>query len=250
MKILITDDEQPARERLRHLLHEIDVNFDIVGEAENGKEALEKSHSLQPDVVLMDIRMPGMDGLEAALHLSRMENPPAIIFITAYDEHALDAFEAHAVDYLLKPIRRERLHKAIEKASLLTRAQLYQIDQTREEGPNSRSHICVQVRGNLKLISIPDIIYFKAEQKYVSVRYKEGEVLIEEPLKDLEIEFAQTFIRIHRNALIATQYLIGLEKMGIGKFGTKMRGIDEPLEVSRRHVSAVRKLVKSGKKLF
>ncbi|MBT7410385.1 MAG: response regulator transcription factor [Methylococcales bacterium] len=247
MKILITDDELPARERLQRLLKDITSEHEVVGEAFNGTDALEKCHNLHPDLVLMDIRMPGMDGLEAAMHLSRLENPPAIIFVTAYDEHALEAFESHAVDYLLKPIRKERLEKALEKAGLLTRVQLSKLGNSREEGPKARGHICVQVRGNLKLIPVSDIIYFRAEQKYVCVRYNEGEVLIEEPLKDLEIEFSNDFMRIHRNALIALDKLDGLEKQGLGRFGVKLSGIDYCLEVSRRHVASVRKLLKTGK---
>ncbi len=246
MKILITDDEAPARQRLQRLLQDIGGDFEVVAEAVHGRQALELYNQFQPNLILMDIRMPGMDGLEAAKHLSQLEQPPAVIFVTAYDDHALQAFETHAVDYLLKPIRKERLQQALQKAHILTQAQVSALDQVQSEEALARSHICVQVRGNLKLIPVRDILYFRAEQKYVTVRHTNGEVLIEEPLKSLEVEFKDKFVRIHRNALVAKQFMEGLEKDREGHCIVKIRGVEDRLEISRRHVTAIRKMMKSG----
>lgn len=242
MKILIADDEPLARSRLRRIIDDMGQH-DIIGEATNGKEVLLKSGELKPDLILLDIRMPQMDGLEAALHLSNLENPPAIIFTTAFSEHALAAFSSNAVDYVLKPIRRERLEQAIQKARKVNRAQLVELGQN-DETDHSRTHISAQISGNIRLVPIEEVYYFQAEQKYTTVRYKDGEVLIDESLKSLEEEFGDRFIRIHRNALVAQQYMDALEKMPNGQWVVKFRGIDNTLEVSRRHMTSVRKQLK------
>jgi len=244
MNILITDDEPLARARLRSMLEE-DQQYQIVGEASSGKQALMMCGNLNPDVILLDIRMPDMDGLEAAFHLSVLENPPAIIFTTAYSEHALIAFEREAVDYLLKPIRKERLDTALRKAKKINRAQLQALGDP-EKNDQGRTHLSAQSSGNIQLIPINDIYFFLAEQKYVTVRSKQGEVLIDEPLKALEEEFQHKFLRIHRNALVNTKYLDSLEK-GIGQWKIKLRDIDQTLEVSRRHLTQVRKKLKQMK---
>ena len=244
MNILITDDEPLARARLRSLLEE-DGNHNIVGEAASGKQALIKCGDLSPDVILLDIRMPDMDGLEAAFHLSILENPPAIIFTTAFSEHALAAFEREAVDYLLKPIRKERLDAALKKAKKINRAQLQALGNP-EKTNKGRTHLSAQSSGNIQLIPINDIYYFQAEQKYVTVRSTLGEVLIDEPLKALEEEFSEKFLRIHRNALVAIKYLERLEK-GVAQWTIKLSGIDQTLEVSRRHLTQVRKKLKEMK---
>jgi two-component system response regulator AlgR len=242
MKILIADDEPLARSRLRRIIEDMGQH-DIVGEATNGKDVLIQSGDLKPDLILLDIRMPQMDGLEAALHLSNLENPPAIIFTTAFSEHALAAFGSNAVDYVLKPIRRERLEQAISKARKINRAQLVEMGQN-DETDHSRTHISAQISGNIRLVPIEDIFYFQAEQKYTTVRYQDGEVLIDESLKSLEEEFGDRFVRIHRNALVATAYLDALEKLHSGQWVVKLRGLDSALEVSRRHMTAIRKLLK------
>lgn len=242
MKVLITDDEAPARTRLRALLSEIE-GVEIIGEAANGKEALTQCHGLEPDIILLDIRMPGMDGLEAAMHLSTLENSPAIIFTTAYGDHALSAFEANAVDYLLKPIRKQRLVKALEKTQKLNRVQLQAVEDS-EGAQRARTHICVQTYESIELVAIPDIIYFLADQKYVSVRHTGGEMLIEESLVALEKEFADTFTRIHRNALISNTYLKGIEKTPNGEHHVILDGIDDRPTISRRHVPSIRKKLK------
>ncbi len=243
MRILIVDDEKLARDRLRELLMEIGGHT-VVGEAMNGTEAVEKTAELNPDVLLMDIRMPGMDGLEAAMHLMSMETPPSVIFTTAYDQHALDAFYVNAVDYLLKPIRKDRLDKALAKAGKLSLQQLHEVNQAQEQ-PTARTHISVHLRGNIRLIPVPEIIYFLADSKYVTVRTVKEEHLIEDSLVNLEREFGKTFLRIHRNALVATTYVQGIEKDANGTWQVNLRGLDKKLAVSRRHAVAVRRWARS-----
>jgi two-component system response regulator AlgR len=242
MKLLIVDDEKPARARLVRLVEGLG-SHQIVGEAENGNEALTSAESCEPDIILMDIRMPGMDGIQAARHLSRLPHPPAVIFTTAFADHALEAFETHAIDYLLKPVRKERLQSALEAASKPNRAQSSLNDEVLS-GIEARQHICARVRGNLVLVPIEDIYYFQADQKYVTVRHSGGEVLIEEPLKNLETEFADRFYRIHRNALISLTKLSGM-KSSRDSHQVIFKDIDNTLEVSRRHLPAVRKIIKN-----
>ena len=245
MKILIADDEPLARSRLISIIGDMSQH-EVVGEAEDGEEVLKLTDKLEPELVLLDIRMPGMDGLETALHLSIMDNPPAIVFTTAFSEHALQAFDSNAVDYLLKPIRPERLEQAISKAKKINRAQLLELGKDTET-EHTRTHISAQISGNIQLIPINDIYFFHAEQKYVTVRHKSGEVIIDESLKLLEEEFSEHFIRIHRNALVATNYLSSVEKTGTGSWVVKMRDIESSLEISRRHMTQVRKHIKQLK---
>jgi two-component system, LytTR family, response regulator AlgR len=240
MRVLIVDDEKLARDRLRELLNEIGGHT-VVGEGMNGNEAVEKAAELNPDVVLMDIRMPGMDGLEAAMHLMGMESPPMVIFTTAYDQHALHAFEVNAVDYLLKPIRKDRLAAALDKAKKLTLQQLQEINQA-QETPQARTHISVHLRGNIRLVPVQDILYFMADSKYVTVRTTGEEHLIEDSLVNLEKEFGEkVFLRIHRNALVATDYIKGIEKSTTGNWQVALKGLEKKLDVSRRHAAAVRR---------
>ncbi len=243
MRVLVVDDETPARRRLQRMLDEIDECV-VCGEAANGNEALALAEQTQPDVLLLDIRMPGMDGLEAARHLQSMEQPPAIIFTTAYNDYALQAFDTHAVDYLLKPVRRERLVDALHNAQRLTRMQTSALNMA-DEQPKARQRICARVRGSLQLIAVDEIRYFQADQKYVSVCTPDGQTLIEETLKSLEDEFSDQFIRIHRNALIAVRYLEGLSKDEQGHMQVRLSGVARPLEVSRRHIADIRRLVKA-----
>jgi two-component system response regulator AlgR len=241
MKILIVDDEKPARDRLNRMIESL-PNCQVVAQASNGREALAMATSTEPDIVLMDIRMPGMDGIQAARHLSEMTQPPAVIFTTAYADHALEAFETHAVDYLLKPVKIERLQAAIEAATKPNRAQALQTNQQLGD-IEPRQHICARVRGSLVLVPIDDIYYFNADQKYVTVRHTGGELLIEDALKALEIEFGDRFYRIHRNALISLSRVNGLRAENDGH-RVSFHGIDNTLEVSRRHLSGVRKIIK------
>lgn len=207
LKLLIADDEAPARNRLRELLGDM-IEVNIVAEAKNGQEALNLSNTHQPDIVLLDIRMPGMDGIEAARHLQKMAKAPAVIFTTAFDNYAMQAFDLNAIDYLLKPIRFERLQSAIQKARALLPSQL---DALAPLSPQ-RTYLSITERGRILLIPIADVIYFRAELKYITVRTAEKEYLLEESLNNLEHEFGQLFIRLHRNCLVAKSYILGYEK--------------------------------------
>ena len=241
MKVVIVDDEKLARDRLHRMIDDIE-GYNVIGEAINGSQALAVTDKTNPDIVLMDIRMPGMDGIEAARHLDELDEPPAIIFTTAYTDHALEAFETHAVDYLLKPVKKESLESALHAAIKPNRAQVTVTNfDLSDMGP--RKHICARVRGNLVLIPLSNIFYFQADQKYVTVRHSEGEVLIEEPLKNLEVEFANDFCRIHRNALVCLSKISGLKTSNEGH-RVCFNEIEDTLEVSRRHLPGVRKILK------
>ena len=238
MRILVVDDEKLARARMRELIDKTGEHM-IVGEAMNGNEAIEKTMSLKPEVLLMDIRMPVMDGLEAAMHLQSLDTPPAVIFTTAYDQHALEAFEVNAIDYLLKPIRKDRLASALQKARKVSLKQLREVRSQEESG--ARSHISVHMRGQITLIPVQDIVYFMADNKYVTVRTTTESHLVEDSLVSLEDEFSERFLRIHRNALVAVEYIRGIEKQPNGRWRVLLREIDDKLNVSRRHTPAVRR---------
>ena len=242
MRVLIVDDEPPARLRLRSLLQQV-PGVEVAGEASDGAGALKQFEALNPDVVLLDIRMPGMDGLECARHLSGLETPPAVIFTTAYDRFAIDAFEAQAIDYLVKPVRRERLEAALARAKRPNAAQRAALETGKYAGAKRRQ-LCVRIRDSLRLIDVDNVYYFRADQKYVTVRHRDGEVLIEDSLKSLEDEFDGAFVRVHRNALVAVNAIEALEKDGGGHFHIRVRDIGEQLEVSRRLVPDVRKLIR------
>ena len=243
MRILIVDDEPLARARLRTLVAELGMaGVEVVGEAVDGVDAILAHESAPVDVILLDIAMPRMDGLEAARHLAALENPPAVVFCTAFDEHALAAFEAHAVDYLVKPVARERLRIALERARKFTADQVRRIGD--EVKAQSRSHICARIRGSLRLVPVGEVAYFLAEDKYVVVHHDAGEVLIEESLKTLEEEFRDRFVRIHRNCLVAVDRITALERTSDGGTHALVRGAALPLEVSRRCLPAVRELIK------
>ncbi|MFQ5468928.1 MAG: LytR/AlgR family response regulator transcription factor [Gammaproteobacteria bacterium] len=243
MTILIADDEALARERLRSLL--VESGYDgKIDEAEHGLDVLNYCAQYQPDILLLDIRMPVMDGLEAAYHLAKSEKPPAVIFTTAYGDHALAAFEANAIDYLLKPIRSTRLQQALEKAHKLNARQLDDVGSLLGK-KLMRNHISARVKDSVQLVPVKDVIYFMAEDKYVLVKHKHGELLIDEPLISLEKEFNSQFTRIHRNALIRKDYLIGVEKSNSGHFQVLLHGTDDKPEISRRHTSTIRKMIRS-----
>ncbi|HEX4676282.1 MAG TPA: LytTR family DNA-binding domain-containing protein [Steroidobacteraceae bacterium] len=237
MKVLIVDDELPARERLKSLLVEI-PDTEVVGEASNGEQSLTRAYELTPDVVLLDVRMPGMDGIEVAQHLNALVEPPAVIFTTAFDEYAVNAFEAHAVGYLLKPIRKEKLAAALERAGRLTRPQLQKIAAASSE--KRRTHIAARRREGLRLIPIDEVQFFFAEQKYTTVRHVNGEDLIEDSLRSLEEEFDVDFVRIHRNALVNVRYLERIERSDDGQYFVRLRGCEAPLQVSRRMAGELR----------
>lgn len=241
MKVLIVDDETPARARLARLVDALD-GYEVAGEAADGAEAVRQVDATGADIVLLDVRMPGMDGIEAARHLAGAEPPPAVIFTTAYGDHALEAFESQAVDYLLKPVRAERLTRALASARRSTRAQLSAVG----EDAAPRAQICARLGGEMQLVPVSEVLYFLAEHKYVTVRHRRGEVLIEEPLKSLEREFGDRFLRIHRNALVAEAWVGGLRRARSGRQSIWFKETDETLEVSRRHLPAVRRRLRAG----
>jgi two-component system response regulator AlgR len=244
MNVLIVDDEPPARNRLCDLLNQLS-DYHPCGEASNGAEALRLAENISPDIVLLDIQMPGLDGLETARRLAALPRPPAVIFVTAYGEHALDAFDAHAVAYLLKPVRLERLERALINASRLNRAQLAHLTADPPDAAG-RTHIRVRLGQRLELIPLADVCYFQADQKYVTVRHCHGHALIEESLKALENELGTRVVRIHRNALAMATHITGLEKTSDGGANMIFDTIPDQLEVSRRHLPLVRQFLKNA----
>ena len=240
LKVLIVDDEPLARDRLRTLLSDIAAQFAsiVVGEAANGLAALEVLRDQAVDVVLADIRMPGMDGIELASHLGRLEKPPSVIFTTAYDNYAVQAFDLNAVDYLLKPVRTQRLLAALQKvpAQHPDAAVLAGIGQEVRGG--GRTHFSCHERGRLLLVPVGEVLYFKADLKYVSARTVEREYLLDEALTHLENEFSERFMRLHRSVLVAKTALAGFEKAAgddAEAYGwALLRGVPEKLPVSRR----------------
>jgi len=235
VKVLIVDDETPARERLRRLLGQIE-GIEVVGEAADGEAALAAQQRLQPDVMLLDIRMPGMDGMACARELARRPHAPAVIFTTAYGEHALEAFEAEALDYLVKPVRKERLEQALSRVQRTAPASA--------APAGSRQHLTVRKQGNLQLIPVDAIRYFQADNKYVTAYLPDREELLEESLKQLEEEFGARLLRVHRNALVSLNALVGLEKDGEGRSYVTLQDIGRGPEISRRHLADVRRLIK------
>ncbi|UXI67847.1 LytTR family DNA-binding domain-containing protein [Tahibacter amnicola] len=242
MRILIADDEPLARERLAALV--ASAEGEVVALAANGEEAVREAERLQPDVCLLDIRMPLMDGLDAARMIGAMPEAPAIVFCTAYDEYAVRAFEENAVDYLLKPVRQERLTQALEKARRLRPPKLDAMAGAMASN-RQRTHVCARVRGNLVLVPVNEILYLMAEDKYVVVHHLKGQVLVEDALKGLEDEFGDRFVRIHRNCLVARDRLGGLSRGADGRIHARVDGSPDVLEVSRRNLPALRKLVRS-----
>ncbi|HYR34535.1 MAG TPA: LytTR family DNA-binding domain-containing protein [Burkholderiales bacterium] len=251
IRVFIADDENPARERLKELLEDIagDVPTVVAGEAANGIEALERLPASGAQVLLLDIRMPGMDGLELARHLAGLESSPAVVFVTAHDKHAIEAFDLNALDYLLKPVRATRLAAALKKAAAggaPRRESLARASDT------PREYLSVAERNRIVLVPVRDILFLRAEQKYVTVRTREREHLIEESLIVLEREFcgtdaSQPFVRIHRNCLVARAAIRGFERTGGGDeeahWQVVLEGFAERLPVSRRQWPAVRELV-------
>ncbi|MBJ6978963.1 LytTR family DNA-binding domain-containing protein [Luteimonas sp. MC1895] len=241
MRVVIADDEPLARERMRSLLG-VHPDIEVVAEAGDGRAALQACAEHEPDLVLLDIAMPGIDGLEAARHLAAFEPRPAVVFCTAYDAHALSAFDAAAVDYLVKPVRAERLQAALDRVRTFNAG----LVRSRVEGGDGkrRTHLCARLRGSLRLIPIEDIHYLQADEKYVVVHHARGEDLIEESLKSLEEEFGDRFLRIHRNCLVARHELVELRRDPEGHVHAILRHGRQPLEVSRRCVAPLREALR------
>lgn len=238
IRVLIVDDEAPARERLKRLLRELE-GAEVVGEAGDGKAALAACAQLQPDLMLLDIRMPGMDGMEAARHLATLPSPPRVIFTTAYGEHALEAFEAQAIDYLMKPVRKERLAQALERLEKLQPPPA--TTSALQTGP---AHLAVKKHGKVELLPTDEILYYQADNKYVTAHLATREELLEESLKQLEELLGERVVRIHRNALVSRHALIGLERDSAGTHFATLREVGRGPEISRRHVADIRRLLK------
>ncbi len=256
LRILLVDDEAPARVRLKDLLADIEgeVPNRVVGEAGDGVAALEKLATVEADVALVDIRMPRMDGIELARHLVDQPGAPAVIFTTAYDRYAVAAFDVNAVDYLLKPVRATRLLAALRKAAGRAPAGDNLRKAAAELMPQGRRHLRCSERGKVLLVPVGELIYLRAEQKYVTGRTKDREYLLEESLAHLEQEFGERFLRIHRNCLVARDAVTGFERVhGGGEEGEAywqlhLKDIDERLPVSRRQWPQVKASLESRDK--
>lgn len=244
MRILICDDESLATERLSRLVTQL--GHEVVATASHGQQVIDLAKFHVPDIVLLDIQMPEMDGLTCAQHLSQLEKMPAIVFCTAYDQHALDAFKSQAQGYLLKPIMQQELQQVLDQVTKLTQAQINSLKtENLSESSVQRQQIVAKTHRGVELVAIDDIYYFLADQKYVTVRHKNGTVLIDETLKELETEFGEQFIRVHRNALVSTHVIEGLELIGSGQYQIRCRGLDERLAISRRHLSNLRERIQN-----
>lgn len=242
MKVLIVDDELLARSRLRTLLGDCTAPpASVAGEVANAPQAVEWLQHHPVDVALIDIHMPGADGLTLARTLRSLPQPPAVIFVTAYAEHAVQAFELEAVDYLTKPVRLERLQAALQKVERFAQ-------YTRGLEPDLPQEVLIiQERGRTERVPLSSVIYLKAELKYITVRTVTKSYILEGALSELETRYAAQFMRIHRNALIARCAVRALEKHHDPEEGegwaVRLDGIDERLFVSRRQLPAVRELV-------
>lgn len=242
-RLLIVDDEPLARQRLRDLVGDIG-SYEVTGEAANGVEAMRLLQEAVVDIVLVDIRMPLMDGIELAQHLRGLPQPPKLIFTTAYDHYAVQAFELNAIDYLLKPIRSERLAAALAKARPLQPTQSQALRPLQE----THDHLSIHERGKVVLVPIADVLYLRAELKYVTVRTREKSYLLETALNQLEQTYATQFVRVHRNALVARNAISGFEKQRISEgedagesaWVVLIKGIPETLVVSRRHQHVIK----------
>ena len=247
LRLLLVDDEAPARARLRDLLGDIaaDVPSTVVAEAADGFAALERAQAGDLDVALIDIRMPGMDGVELARHLARLPTTPAVIFVTAFDQYAVQAFELAALDYLVKPVRAARLADALRKA----RRRADDAVRLEQSALAIRQNLSCLERGRILLVPVAEILYLKAELKYVTARTAQREFLLEESLVHLETEFSQRFLRIHRNCLVARAAVSGVERAADAgdaeaHWQVIVEGSAERLPVSRRQWSQLKALLK------
>ncbi|MGO1400082.1 MAG: LytR/AlgR family response regulator transcription factor [Moraxellaceae bacterium] len=244
MRIVVCDDEPLSRERLVRIVQQ--SGHEVVVQAMTGQEAIVAVKDQQPDIILLDIRMPEMDGVRCAQELNKLEHPPAIIFVTAYDHYAIAALKANAIGYLLKPANKDELLEALSKAKKLNAAQLNEIRKLEESTAQPvREHIAARTHRGVELVKLTDIYYFTADQKYVKVRHKDGIILIDETLKELEQEFGDRLFRVHRNAIINLSFLDYLEVLEAGQYQVRFKGIDETLAVSRRHLPMLREKIQS-----
>jgi len=245
LRVLVVDDETPARRRLRELLDDCSeaLPLAVVGEAQNGREAMELLQSVPVDLVLTDIHMPDMDGMELARHLAKVSHPPVVVFTTAYNEHAVQAFEVNAVDYLMKPVRVQRLLSALQK---VPRLKPVGSEVLHDLPASARRFLSVTERSRVILVPIEDVIYLKAELKYITIRTAQREFLLEESLTKLEQEFGQRFVRVHRNCLVARSFIRGFERRvnddGDAHWEVLLNEVPDSLPVSRRQQFVVREL--------
>ncbi|GMU71396.1 MAG: DNA-binding response regulator [Betaproteobacteria bacterium PRO3] len=249
LRVMVVDDESPARRRLRELLDDCasSLPLAVVGEAANGREALDLMQSAPPDLVLTDIHMPDMDGIELARHLLKLPRPPVVMFTTAFQEHALEAFDVHAVDYLVKPVRVQRLLSALQKVPKLRPLDAERISQL---PANARRFLSVTERSRVVLVPVDEVVYLKAELKYITIRTHDREFLLEESLTRLEAEFGHKFVRVHRNCLVARDAIRGFERRvnddGDAHWEVLLNGLAETLPVSRRQQGIVRELARDS----
>jgi two-component system response regulator AlgR len=256
VRIFIVDDEAPARARLRILLSDIagTCSHEVVGEADRPQAALDGITALRPDLVLLDVQMPGMSGVEVAGRLKQLgADAPSVIFVTAYDAYALQAFDLHAADYLVKPVRAERLAEAIRRAGSLRASYTAAENAALHE---RRRHFSVQERSRVLLVPVREVLYAKAEQKYVTLHTRERDYLIEDSLVSIEEEFGDVFLRVHRNALVARDAVVGVERAAHpadvesesersgDTWEVLLRNVEERLPISRRQWQAVKALIK------
>jgi two-component system response regulator AlgR len=256
LRLYIVDDEAPARSRLKALLSDIaqECPHELVGEAGHAQAAIEGIAACAPDIVLLDIQMPGMNGIELAGHLMKtMAAPPAVIFVTAYDEYALRAFDVQALDYLLKPVRASRLAESLKRASA-SRARIAVPPRP------ARKHFSVQERGRVLLVPVAEVLYLRAQLKYVTLHTRSRDYLIEESLTSIEEELSANFVRVHRSALVARGAIIGVERgapaadqdgehdgaqdRGHESWQVILAGVDERLPISRRQWPVIKALVR------
>jgi len=254
LRVYIADDEAPARARLKELLADIggDVATTVVGESASGLDVVERLPASAAQVLLLDIQMPGMGGIELARHLCGLESAPAIIFITAHDRHAVEAFELNALDYLMKPVRAERLVAALRKARAAPAVEAGRAARLERAASGAREFFSIVDRNRIVLVPVGEVLFLKAELKYVTLRTGAGEYLIEEPLVSIEREFADRFVRVHRNCLVARAAIRGFERIAGGgeeepHWSVVLEGVDEHLPVSRRMWPAVKSVLPEGR---
>ncbi|AFL74172.1 LytR/AlgR family response regulator transcription factor [Thiocystis violascens] len=244
MRILVVDDDSSARDQLRHLLAEFDGDHALAGEAADGWEAISCCRSQPIDLVLLDARMPGMSGTEVVRRLAQLDAPPAVILMAADEPSTSAVTGSQGAACLPKPVQRERLEEELARIS----RQLNQsavpvvgVESPVAPYPGRRRQISARYRGQVCTAPVRDILFLRADQKYVAIRHPGGELLVDESLRTFEQEFGDLFVRIHRNALVARARLVGLEKTGQGHFQARLSDCDERLPVSRRHVAKVRR---------
>ncbi len=246
MNVLIVDDEPLARDRLKRMVNDTQT-WHVIAEAANGEEAVALSDRTQPDVILMDVRMPQMDGVAAAKQIALTKNAPAIIFCTAYDDYGVEAIDAQAAGYLLKPVRQENLLIALEKARQINKLQLMSLEAANDSDCSlkQRTHITAKSRRGIQMVPVEEIRVFQADHKYVTAYHSGGELLIDDTLKELEVEYADRLLRIHRNALVALKHVQGMERDAEGSYCVRLTETEALPQVSRRHLPHVRKLLQN-----